>query len=272
MRYLRLGTVIILVVALFFTGQTIVRDARSDKTPPIICDAQGSIHISVKDDPSVMLAGLTATDDRDGDVTENIRIERISRLSDDGSVDVSFVVFDNANNMCRHIRTVFYDDYQSPRFTLTQPLVYYTGQTVAVMDRLKLTDSLSGDITHKVKLEASNVNNDQVGQYEVSLAAVTDYGDEVHARLPINIQKYDALAPMIQLSDYLVYTKVGEPIHPKDYITEIKDFNGFPIDINVVFVFNQVDFSKPGGGQFRLEVSDGDGRTGYSYLSVIVEE
>lgn len=272
MRYLRLGTIIILVVVSFFAGQTIVRDVRSDKTPPVICDDQGTIHISVKDDPSAMLAGLTATDDRDGDVTENIRVERISRFSDDGSVDVSFIVFDKANNMCRHIRTVFYDDYQSPRFTLTQPLVYYVGQTVAVMDRLKLNDSLSGDITHKVKLEASNVNNDQVGQYAVSLVAVTDYGDEVNARLPINIQKYDALAPVIQLSDYLVYTKVGEPIHPKDYITDIRDCNGFPIDINVVFVFNQVDFSKPGGGQFRLEVNDGNGRTGYTYLSVIVEE
>ena len=272
MRYLRLGTVLALVVMLLITAWTVVMDLRKDKTPPVIHDPREELHISVKDDPSVMLAELTATDDRDGDLTDKILIERISRFGENAQVDVSFVVFDSANNMCRHHRTVYYDDYTAPRFTLTMPLMYNEGEVVGVMDRLKLHDDLEGDITYKVKLEDSNVNDSQPGVYEVTLRAVTDHGMDVCVRVPLNVKKYDALAPRITLSEYLVYIKKGQKLKPQDYITDVVDCNGYPIDLKMVFVYSQVDTNKVGGGQVRFETVDGVGRKGYTYLTVIVEE
>lgn len=272
MRYLRLGTVLALVVMLLITAWTVVMELRKDKTPPVIHDPREELHISVKDDPSVMLAELTATDDRDGDLTDKILIERISRFGENAQVDVSFVVFDSANNMCRYHRTVYYDDYAPPRLTLTKPLMYNSGEVITVMDRLKLHDSLEGDITHKLKLEKSNVNDSQPGVYEVTLSAVTDHGVDVQATVPLNVREYDSLAPNIVLSEYLVYVKKGEPFQPETYITDVRDCNGFPIDFKLVFAYSQVDTTKVGGGQVRFETTDGVGRKGYTYLTVIVEE
>ena len=272
MRYLRIGTILVLILMLLLTGWTVVQDLRKDTTAPVFSDPLEDVHISVSDETSVMLAQLAATDDRDGDLTDHIRVERISRFGDQNQVDVSFVVFDRAGNMSRHFRTVYYDDYTPPRFALAEPLVYNEGTAVGVMDRLKLYDALEGDISYKVKLEDANVNDSQPGMYEVTLRAVTDHGVDVCVRVPLNVLKYDSLAPKITLSEYLVYVKKGEAFDPTQYITDVKDCNGFPIDFKLVFVYPQVDITKTGGGQIRYETTDGSGRKGYTYLTVIVEE
>lgn len=272
MRYLRFGTIFVLIVMLLLTGWTVVQELRKDTTAPVFSDPLEEVHISISDEPSAMLAQLTATDDRDGNLTDNIRIERISRFGDQNQVDVSFVVFDHAGNMSRHYRTVYYDDYTPPRFTLSEPLVYNEGATVSVMDRLKLYDVLEGDISYKVKLEDANVNDSQPGMYEVTLRAVTDHGVDVCVRVPLNVLKNDSLAPKITLSEYLVYVKKGEAFDPTQYITDVHDCNGYPIDLKLVFVYPQVDTTKAGGGQVRFETTDGLGRKGYTFLTVIVEE
>ncbi len=272
MRYLRYGTVILLIVMLILTGWVIVQDLRKDTVAPVFHDSMTEVHISVHDDASAMLAGLTATDDRDGDLTDKIRIERMSRFGDNYQVVVNFVVFDSAQNLSYHTRTVYYDDYTPPRFTLAEPLAYNEGDTIGITDRLKLYDVLEGDISYKVKLEDATVNDSQPGVYEVTLRAVTDHGVDVCARVPLNVQKYDSLAPQIQLSEYLVYVKKGESLDPMQYVEDVKDFQGYPIDFKLVFVYPQVDTNKVGGGQVRFETTDGAGRKGYTYLTVIVEE
>lgn len=272
MRYLRLGTVLLLIVMLVLNGWAGYQELHRDKVLPEIHDSIGPLYISVHDDPSAMLQGLTATDDRDGDLTDKILVERVSRFQQIGQVQVSYVVFDKAGNMGTYSRDVYYDDYTAPRLHLEKPLMYNQGETVAIGDRLKLIDCLEGDITHKLKLEHSNVDDSQTGLYEVTLSATTEHGDFIRVRVPLNVRQYDSLAPVIELSQYLVYTKVGQTVDPLDYITELHDCNGFPIDVNLVFSFPQVDTSRPGGGQIRLEVLDGYGRKGYNYLTVIVEE
>ena len=272
MRYLRLATFLIFAVACILTGWTVYRDLTLDKTPPEIVDALGPISISVADPQEALLQGLTANDSHDGDLTDKMIVERISRFSDNGVVNVDYVVFDQAGNLCRYSRTVTYQDYSSPQLHLEAPLVYRVGEDIAIMDKLKLIDCLGGDITTKLKIQSSNINESQAGQYEFTASAVTDMGDEVSVRLPVNIMSYDANAPVIELSEYLVYTKAGEPFSPADYITGVKDMNGFSINISEVFIFCQVDLDQPGGGQYRMEVIDGNGRKGYAFLSVIVTE
>ena len=272
MRYLRLGTILVFVVACMLTGWTVYQDVVKDQTPPKIVDDLGPISVSVADPEEALLQGLTATDDRDGDLTDKIIVERISRFTDYCVVNVDYVVFDKAGNLGRYTRTVTYEDYASPQLHLESPLLYRVGEDIAIMDKLKLVDCLGGDITNKLKIQTSNINESQAGQYEFTASAITDMGDEVFVRLPVNIQSYDANAPVIELSEYLVYTKAGESFSPTDYIAGVKDMNGFAISVSEVFIFCQVDLEQPGGGQYRMEVIDGNGRKGYAFLSVIVTE
>lgn len=272
MRYLRLVTVLIFVAACALLCWMLYSLSLRDKVAPQIIDSVGDLHLSVSDDVATLVVGLTATDDRDGDLTDRILVERTSHFSQPGVCQVSYIVFDNSNNFCRYQRTVVYDDYTSPRLQLEQPLMYHMGEQITIMDRVRLNDSLDGDITYKLKLESSNVPDDTTGVYEIELNATNNYGDSIYARIPLNIGVYSADAPEILLKQYLAYVKVGEEFSPLSYVESVEDKTGTPISADQVKVLSQVDLTKPGGGQICFEVTDQWGVTGTTYLTIIVEE
>ena len=272
MRYLRIVTISIFLVACAVLGWTLYSISQKDTVAPEIFDSLGDLHLKASDDDSLLMRGLTATDDRDGDLTEEILVERVSRFTAPGVCQVSYVVFDSNNNFCRYQRTVTYDDYESPRLQLSQPLMYRMGEQISIIDRIKLNDCLDGDITYKLKLESSNVPDDTVGVYEIELRASNNYGDEIYAKVPLNIGIYSADAPVIRLKQYLAYTKVGESFDPLSYIESVQDIETNPIPLSKVKTVSQVDLSKAGGGQICFEVTDERGVTGVMYLTVIVEE
>lgn len=260
------------MAALVLLGYTCYVVWTRDTTAPVITDSVGELHLENTQDSHALLQGLSATDDRDGDLTDQILVERLSRFIEPGVCNVSYVVFDSNNNICQYERRVVFDNYTPPVITLSKPLLYYQGSEITFMDRFQLIHALEGDISHKLKLEASNVDPDEVGIYEVQLSAVTAYGEKVYARFPLNVVSYSAQAPMIELTQNLVYVKQGEPFDPKVYVSSITDSNKNDIDISVVHVFSQVDTSKPGYGQVRMEVNDEFGNKGVTFLTVIVEE
>ncbi len=242
-----------------------------DVTSPVITAEYDEIHISVNDNEDVLFNGLTAIDDRDGDITDQIIIERVSRFSEIGVCQVNYVVFDKENNIGRYQRTLYYDDYVAPRLHFDRPMLHYAAEDISALSGVRLIDCIDGDISHKLKLEASNVAASVPGIYEIEISAVSDFGDEIHVRLPLNIIEYSADTPVITLSQYLVYTKKGQEIDPLTYITSVTDSNGVEMDIADVKVNSQVDFQKEGAGQMLLEITNKHGVTGITYLTVIVE-
>ena len=272
MRRLRIITVLIFVVACAVLGWTLYTVASQDTVPPVITDSVGDLHLNVSYDAPLLTQGLTATDDRDGDLTDRILVERISRFSKPGVCQVSYVVFDSNNNFCRYQRTVTYDDYTSPRLHLELPLMYHRGEQISILGRLRLYDCLEGDITHALKLESSNVPDNATGVYEIELYATNTYGDSIYAKIPINIGVYSADAPRIGLKQYLAYIKAGQTFSPLSYVETVEDITGNLIPIEQIKVTTMVDPTTPGFGQVCYEVTDSRGVTGMVYLTVIVEE
>ena len=150
--------------------------------------------------------------------------------------------------------------------------MFRLGEQISILDKIRLYDCLDGDITHVLKLEASNVLDSTAGVYEIELHATNNYGDSIYARIPLNIGVYSADAPLIRLKQYLVYAKVGEEFSPLEHVESVNDINGTPIPIEQIKVMNHVDLTKAGGGQICYEVTDKRGVTGITYLTVIVEE
>lgn len=272
MRYLRLATILIFIAACAVLGWTFYSLSLRDTTAPQITDSVGDLHLSVAEDSDALMRGLTAADDRDGDLTDRILVERTSRFSAPGVCRVDYVVFDNSNNFSRYQRTVVYDDYVPPRLELEKPLLFRQGEQISIVERFRLFDCIDGDISHMLKIEASNVPEDTSGIFEIELYAINNFGDEIFARVPLNICAYSADAPQIQLKQYLAYATVGEDFSPLAYVESVRSKAGASIPVSQVKVFNQVDLTKPGGGQVRFEVTDQNGITGLTYLTVIVEE
>ena len=272
MRYLRIVTILIFAAACALLCRTLYQVAGRDTVAPVITDSVGDLHLLAADDARQLTQGLTASDDRDGDLTDRILVERVSRFSQPGTCRVSYVVFDSNRNFCRYQRSVTYDDYTPPRLQLDKPLMYRMGEQISILDRIRLYDCLDGDITHALKLESSNVPDDTLGVYEIELHATNNYGDSIYARIPLNIGLYSADAPRIRLTQYLAYTKAGEAFSPLSYVEAVEDITGAPIPKEQVKVTTMVDTAIPGSGQICFEVTDQRGVTGTTYLTVIVEE
>lgn len=272
MQHLRIITILIFVAACAVLCWTLYTVANQDTVAPVITDFVGDLHLLVSDDTHLLTQGLTATDDRDGDLTDRILVERISLFSQPGVCQVSYVVFDSNHNFCRYQRTVTYDDYTPPRLHLEQPLMYRMGEQISILDRIRLYDCLDGDITHVLKLESSNVPDDTIGVYEIELHATNNYGDRIYAKIPLNIGLYSADAPRIRLKQYLAYTKAGKVFSPLSYVETVEDITGTSIPLEQIKVTTMVDTLTPGYGQICYEVTDHRGVTGITYLTVIVEE
>ena len=272
MRHLRIITVLIFVLSCAMLCFTLYAVTSQDTIPPVITDSVGDLHLKVSYDPQLLTQGLTATDDRDGDLSDRIMVERVSRFSQPGVCQVSYVVLDSNNNFCRYQRTVIYDDYTSPRLHLELPLMYQRGEQISILGRLRLYDCLEGDITHALKLESSNVPDNATGVFEIELFASNSYGDSIYAKVPVNIGVYSADAPRIRLKQYLAYIKAGQVFSPLSYVEEVEDINGNLIPIEQIKVTTMVDPTVPGYGQVCYEVTDTRGVTGMVYMTVIVEE
>ena len=94
--FILLGLVCIAVVggsgALFITR---------DKTgPKIIVSEDRKIAYSTDSDKTVLLDGVTAIDEKDGDVSDSLRVESV-RNNEDGSLEVTYSAVDDSNNVTK---------------------------------------------------------------------------------------------------------------------------------------------------------------------------
>ena len=119
--------------------------------PEILFDSE-VISVPTGADDAALLAGVTATDAEDGDVTASLLVEGISGRNDDGTVQVTYAAFDSNHHVTKATRAVRYTDYTKPRFALTQPLVCRTGGNRVLSSYVTAHDSIDGDLSGRVKI------------------------------------------------------------------------------------------------------------------------
>ena len=97
----RLQMMICLVFTVSFTlfiGYQVKEKMMADDTPPVITCEEDTVSVSVKDGEVALLGGVTAKDDKDGDLTEYIRISAMTHFINNRR-NVTYVVFDEANHI-----------------------------------------------------------------------------------------------------------------------------------------------------------------------------
>ena len=119
--------------------------------PEILFDSE-VISVPTGADDAALLAGVTATDAEDGDVTASLVVEGVSGRNDDGTVQVTYAAFDSNHHVTKATRAVRYTDYVKPRFSLTQPLVCRTGGSRVLSSYVTAHDSIDGDLSGRVKI------------------------------------------------------------------------------------------------------------------------
>ena len=234
----------------------------------LITCSSDSIDVSVTAGEEALLQGVMASDDRDGDLTDQILIKGVSPSLTDSSAQVTYIVFDSANNMATVTRTVRYTDYEAPRFALSQPLVYPAGQTVTLLDRLTASDVLDGDISKTIRITSQNIVNSQPGVYNVTAQVDSRLGEPVV--LPLKVVITTGETQLIWLKDYLIYLPQGASFDAAGYIDSVVAPDGSTLAASQVSVDAPVDTSVPGTYHVGYSVT-AQGQSYTVYLAVVVE-
>ena len=130
MRLLKIGSAALAAVAaVLFSVSIVVEFVGRDTTLPEITAGSDTREIPCDYTQEQLLEGVSASDERDGDLTSQILVGDFSRFIDPGICDLTYVVFDSADHMATLSRRVTFSDYHSPRFALEQPLCFEAGST-----------------------------------------------------------------------------------------------------------------------------------------------
>ena len=222
-RIARLSMLIFVVAAVYFSVFRWQTKQKEDSSGPEITMESDAITISVRDDESALLQGVTAADRKDGDVTDSIVVEEVSSFVGEGKRTVTYAAFDSDDHVATASRNVIYKDYVTPEYKLSGPLQFPVN-TKSIMENLTVIDCIDGDITSSVKfLPQGEFDVETPGTYQVEFRAVNSAGDVAILNAPMEIyEQGSSRGPQITLSDYLIYLDKGASFDPEDYLKTIK--------------------------------------------------
>ncbi len=272
MRFLRIFAVAAFVICLIVNlGVSASHRSKTNTDRPKLECPDTVLEISAKASREELLTDLRAWDNQDGDLTDQILVASTSYFLAPGEFQVDYVVFDSHRNNATATRRVRFTDYESPRFSLSQPLTFTQGSNVRYLDYVSVTDMLDGDLTDKIKVRASNVSNYTPGIYPVLLEVTNSYGDTVQIELNVVIRSGQETGPKIVLREYLTYVDKGASFDPRRMLRSCTGADGEVMDINEVQISGFVNTDQPGTYYLTYHCTDDTGE-GFTYLAVVVRE
>lgn len=280
---------LILLFAAVFVGYRYYDALRTDTVAPTITvDQAEMLAVSVADPKDMLLQGVTAVDSQDGDVTGKLVVESVRLVDADGLIEVVYAVADKAGNVVKAARNVRYTDYESPRFSLTAPLIYKNGVKFDIMGDVFAHDVLDGDIQHRIRATSlAEKDISTPGKHQVYFQVTNSIGDTAEIVLPVEILKSDSYGAELELKEYLVYLPTGSDFQARSYLNRFRykseeiNLRGYTPEALSVEITGEVQTDIPGIYTVEYEVTytvrhdtnpDFDQHfTGYSKLIVVVE-
>ncbi|HHT92190.1 MAG TPA: DUF5011 domain-containing protein [Clostridiaceae bacterium] len=258
-----------IVTGIFYFIQFGVYGVKTNGTYPSITSDRKVIEVSIMDKDK-LFEGLSAHDDKDGDVTDKILIENVSKFLEKGVCNITYAVCDSDNNVSKLTRKVKYTDYESPRFQIDHEPQFYIGSTINMEDFIKCYCLIDGDISNKIKYDIGNLTTNVPGVYTVNAKVTNSKGDVVDLSFEVVVRERNVKTPKIKLESYVLYVNTGEEVNPKDYIQSVTGIDGLFLDISHVNIYSDLDTSKP--GEYKIYYSVSEGAETYTTSMVCVVE
>ena len=273
LQILLLAAAVIMVI-LYIVNRWVLYSRFDRSTPEITFDSE-VLEVSVAVTEEELLNGVTAADKKDGDVTDTIIIESISKMLGDHERIVIYAAFDKDNHVGKAQRKIRYTDYTSPRFSLDGPLEAGTmnAEMSDILAPLHATDCIDGDLTSQIVVidtEITSMSADAMtAQYEVQVT--NSCGDVTTLKLPVRMQMNTSGSfAEIKLSEYLAYRKVGEAVDPAAFVVSASA-GGQEYGVGGVQINSNLDTSMPGVYTVTYTLSV-EGNSTSTDLIIVVEE
>ncbi len=201
-------------------------DMNKKNAPTITCKTEDTISVPTDTTDKELLKYVTAKDDEDGDLTDKIVVERQLYFLEKGLTTVTFSVCDSDNNTSKLKRKIKFTDYHSPEIKMNNDLIIPLKGTIVFKNSVTLTDKYDGDISANIKIISPNYNSLVAGEYDINFKATNSFGDLCDVTVKAIVTEEDYSAASIRLSEYLIYTNIGEKVDFEDYITQVVAHNG----------------------------------------------
>ncbi len=293
-RYVILPVLLCCLLTAVYCMVFVLRDDR--KAPEIHMDSD-MLTVSVYADDSALMQGVTATDNKDGDVTAGVLVEGVSKFTGENAAVIKYVAYDTAGNVAKASRTIQYTDYQSPKFGQEKALVFASNTAPDVLSFMTATDVIDGDISNNIKgtllSDATSLNYS--GVHTVEFRVTNSMGDTQYITLPVDVYEGNEYNAKVELTDYLVYIPVGADFNEEDYLVSlVVGTNQYPLDgsgSNRIYINNyispavnptanitnieiksDVDINTPGVYSVSYTANYAGRYTGFTRLNVVVEE
>lgn len=220
-KFRKIWLIFVVFVIVIWAAYCSMQYRKADSSGPVISGGEDQIKVSIRDEEAVLLQGITASDKKDGDVTDSLLVESISKFYDDGTRIVTYAAFDSDHHISKMQRKISYTDYTAPRFSLGGSLRFRAGEQLDIDKIVSVTDCLDGDLSGKVKIHTdTTINNRVIGFYTIEYEVSNSAGDTVI--LPIDIEIYEPYNNEVglNLDRYLVYY-TGETIDYKRFLKSV---------------------------------------------------
>ncbi|WP_082238886.1 glycosyl hydrolase family 18 protein [Niameybacter massiliensis] len=221
--------------------QTIYGDIIQGNQAPVIKGANDkAITVGQSFDP---MAGVSALDKEDGDLTANVVVEGEVNVNEVGTYTLTYMVTDSEGLKTTLIRTITVEPKlpnQAPVIKGVTDKTVKLGETFDKMAGVTAADKEDGDLTDKIVVEGE-VDTNQVGPYTLTYTVVDSEGAETSKTRIITVE--EVVAPPVGDSDF----GVGQGIE-------------WPAQVNAPFadmtLWNSGDFSVNGALNLKKVAQD----------------
>ena len=241
---------------------------------PVIHATDKTITVGDTFDP---MAGVTATDTEDGNLTTKIEVKKNDvDTTTPGKYEVTYKVTDNQGASFTKSITVTVN----PKMEVLNeaPVIHATDKTITVGDTfdpmagVTATDVEDGNLTTKIEVKKNDVDTTKAGKYEVTYKVTDNQGATCTKTIAVTVNpKMEVLneAPTIDAADKTI--TVGDTFDPKAGVTA-KDAEDGDLTDKIEVVKNTVDTKKAGKYEVTYKVTDSDGATRTKTIKVTVKE
>ena len=225
-----LVAMLFLACAALLAGNVVVYIGE-DRNGPEISVPQEEITYVAGTDTSALLNGVTAQDDRDGDVTDTVTIESIIPNANQTGASVVYVAKDSKNNVTKETRTIVYS-------TDVDQAAAQAAAEQAAQDQAAAEQAAQGDTAG----ESAQTTDDGAAQNEAAIAALS------------------AESPRFYLTQYSVELERGAELNELSYVQDISDDEDSRDELyQGIRISGEVDTNTPGEYTLEYHVVDSDG-------------
>ncbi|MBC1491623.1 DUF5011 domain-containing protein [Listeria booriae] len=234
----------------------------SSNNAPVITAADKTLKKGASFDP---MAGVSASDTEDGDVTDNVSVTANDvDTSAVGTYHVTYSVTDSDGNTTTKTITVTVTSNDAPVITASDKTLK-KGGSFDPMAGVSASDTEDGNVTDKVSVTANDVDTSAVGTYHVTYSVTDSDGNTTTKTITVTVTSNDA--PVIVASDQTL--KKGKAFDVMAGVSA-SDLEDGDVTGGITVTANDVDTNTVGTYHVTYSVTDSDGNTTTKTITVTI--